>query len=260
MSGLGSHELSYTATHRTITGLSDTASPTVRGDAGDSTKSSLTHTLTRDTRPTTHLPTSGSLLINTTELAGVGPLKGDVAFLKNQTEANFAFSLPAGITATIGMRGGFIQPLPLADGTTPASKINDRFFLGGATDVRGFRECGLGPRDGNDAVGGDVFGAAGASLFFPIPKLGRESPLRLQAFVNGGRLVGVQKGGDEQEGGVLGAMKEVIREVPSCAAGVGLVYAHPQARFELNFALPVVKRVEERGRKGVQFGVGIEFL
>jgi outer membrane protein insertion porin family len=38
------------------------------------------------------------------------------------------------------------------------------------------------------------------------------------------------------------------------------VYAHPVARFELNFALPVVKRAEEKGRKGLQFGVGISFL
>jgi outer membrane protein insertion porin family len=48
--------------------------------------------------------------------------------------------------------------------------------------------------------------------------------------------------------------------IPSMAAGVGVVYAHPVARFELNFSLPLVLRRGEEGRKGLQFGVGINFL
>ncbi|CRK18227.1 hypothetical protein BN1723_011543 [Verticillium longisporum] len=47
---------------------------------------------------------------------------------------------------------------------------------------------------------------------------------------------------------------------PSVAAGMGLVYAHPVARFELNFSLPLVVRRGEVGTKGVQVGVGINFL
>jgi len=48
--------------------------------------------------------------------------------------------------------------------------------------------------------------------------------------------------------------------LPSTAIGLGLVYAHPVARFELNFSLPVVVRRGEESRKGLQFGVGINFL
>jgi outer membrane protein insertion porin family len=59
-------------------------------------------------------------------------------------------------------------------------------------------------------------------------------------------------------------MKNTIRELrnglPSAAAGLGLVYAHPLARFELNFTLPLVMRKDEQARKGLQFGVGITFL
>jgi len=39
-----------------------------------------------------------------------------------------------------------------------------------------------------------------------------------------------------------------------------LVYAHPVARFELNFSLPLVVRKHEESRKGVSFGIGINFL
>ena len=39
--------------------------------------------------------------------------------------------------------------------------------------MRGFRECGLEPGDRNDSVGGDVYMAGGANIYyFPIPKVG----------------------------------------------------------------------------------------
>jgi outer membrane protein insertion porin family len=38
------------------------------------------------------------------------------------------------------------------------------------------------------------------------------------------------------------------------------VYAHPIARFEINFSLPLVMRAKEEGRKGLSFGVGVEFF
>ncbi|KAA8893329.1 mitochondrial outer membrane protein [Sphaerosporella brunnea] len=258
----GSHELNYNGVWRQVSNLSPDASPSVRADAGDSVKSSITHTLTRDTRDSKLLPTTGSLLKGITELAGLG---GDVSFLKTQVEAQRSLPFSHGISFSTGLRAGVLVPLPqglgFSENATPPrpSRINDRFFLGGATDIRGFRENGLGPRDGNDAVGGDVYVAGGASLFLPLPRLGAESPFRLQAFVNGGRLVALQQSTGVKEG-LLGALREMGVGYPSMAAGVGLVYAHPVARFELNFALPVVKREEERARKGLQFGVGISFL
>lgn len=53
---------------------------------------------------------------------------------------------------------------------------------------------------------------------------------------------------------------ELGNGLPSLAAGVGLVYAHPVARFELNFSLPLVLRKGEDARKGLQFGIGINML
>jgi outer membrane protein insertion porin family len=59
---------------------------------------------------------------------------------------------------------------------------------------------------------------------------------------------------------MMNAVGELFNGVPSVAAGVGLVYAHPVARFELNFSLPLVLRKGEASTKGLQVGVGINFL
>ncbi|PUU82545.1 surface antigen-domain-containing protein [Tuber borchii] len=263
----GEHEATYNGVWRQVTGLAQGASPTVRCDAGDSVKSSLRHTFTRDHRDNHLLPTRGWIVRSESEVAGWGGLGGDVAFWKNEMEAQVAAPLgTSGVSVSAGLRSGFLYPLSLGvgDNKKPAqpSRINDRFQLGGPTDVRGFRECGLGPRDGNDSVGGDVYMAGGANIYFPIPKVGPEKPLRLQVFANSGRLVGLQ--GLTEDGGnvnssVEGALKELGNGLPSIAAGIGLVYAHPMARFELNFCLPLVKRSGERGRKGLQLGIGIDF-
>lgn len=256
LSRLGDHELAYTGVWRQIGDIQDSASPSIRNDAGSTVKSALSHTFLRERRDDTMLPTSGYYLKAVSELAGTQLLGGDVGFFKNEVEAQQAFSLPFGASFTAGFRAGAMTPVSL-DGNKPAapSRINDRFLLGGPTDVRGFREAGIGPRDGADAVGGDVFVAGGASLLLPLPRVGAEKPIRLQAWVNGGRMVGIQRAT-----GMRGAFREVGNGWPSVAAGLGLVYSASVARVELNVGVPLVLRQGEQGRKGVQFGVGMSFL
>ena len=269
------HELGYNGCWRQITGLAANASSTVRVEAGDSFKSSISHTWIADRRNNPILPSSGYYMKMISEIAGWGPLKGDVAFWKSEVHTRTASTIPlpgikgdSGVIFNAGLRAGLLFPLALGTNQTPeASHINDRFQLGAPTDVRGFRLSGLGPRDGSDAVGGDVYAAGGANLLVPLPRLGRESPLRMQAFVNGGRLLALRQ--PEKEGemssedvqkSVYNTVAELGNGLPSMSAGVGLVYAHPVARFELNFSLPLVLRKGEEGRKGLQFGVGIDYL
>lgn len=269
------HDFAYSGFWRQITGLAEKASLGVRNDAGDSFKSSISHTWTNDTRDIPMLPSRGYLFKTISEIAGLGPLKGDVAFGKFEMDSQIAVPIPVpgvdgdtGISFTAGLRGGLLYPLTLAGQSNPSqSRINDRFQLGGPTDVRGFRLNGLGPHDGEDSVGGDVYAAGGASLYVPLPRMGKETPLRLQAFVNGGRLLALRdtrQGEAMSSSDVAGSVKQTVAQLtnglPSCAAGVGLVYAHPAARFEVNFSLPLVLRRGEEGRKGVSFGVGLTFL
>ncbi|KAF1959715.1 hypothetical protein CC80DRAFT_489818 [Byssothecium circinans] len=264
------HEFGYSGIWRQVTGLAENASPTVRADAGDSFKSSLTHTWVKDKRDYPLLPNKGYLMKTVSELAGYGPLGGDVSFFKSEAESQVALPFgDTGITLTAGLRGGLLYPLARGGSSTPQhSRINDRFQLGGPTNVRGFRLSGLGPHDGPDAVGGDVYAAGGASLLVPVPRVGKDTPLRLQAFINGGRLLSLKnpnkEGGAMDNAAVQGSVKKALGSLtdglPSTAAGFGIVYAHPIARFEINFSLPLVLRQREEARKGLSFGVGIEFL
>ena len=269
------HEVGYNGVWRQITGLAENASPSVRADAGDSVKSSINHTWLSDRRDNPLLPQSGYLTKTVSEIAGFGPLQGDVAFWKSELETQAVFPIPfpgieghSGVTFSTGLRAGLLYPLSLGADTKPqASRLNDRFQLGGPTDVRGFRFSGLGPRDGTDAVGGDVYAAGSVNLLFPLPRVGANRPFRMQAFVNGGRLLALrdydkasEANSNSPQNQVYSTLAELGNGLPSMAAGIGLVYAHPVARFELNFSLPLVLRKGEDARKGLQFGIGINML
>lgn len=271
------HEVSYSSTWRQITALASNASPSVRADAGDTVKSSLHHTWISEKRDNPLLPTRGFLLKSVSEIAGWGPLQGDVAHFKSEFESAAAIpiNLPgitssSGISLTGSLRAGLLCPLPLAlSSTSQPSRINDRFLLGGPTDMRGFKIGGLGPRDGADSLGGDMFAAGSLNLLLPFPRVGKESPLRFQLFANGGRLLALKSEGYSGAAGmsantvtksVASTLRELGNGMPSLAVGIGAVYAHPVARFELNFGLPIVLRRGEEARKGLQFGVGINFM
>ena len=270
----GRHELGYNGIWRQTTGLAGDASITVREDAGDNVKSSISHTWVKDRRDNPLLPSRGYFNKSTLELAGWGPLQGDVAFGKAEVEAQGAMPVPVpgmegenGVTFTTGLRTGLLYPLPLGlSSASKPSRINDRFQLGGPIDVRGFRLSGLGPHDGKDAVGGDVYAAGSANLLLPIPRVGIDRPFRFQAFVNGGRLLALKPPGKEGTHGekvrqtVSSTVAELANGLPSMSAGFGLVYAAPMARVELNFSLPLVLRKGEEGRKGLSFGIGINML
>lgn len=278
------HTLSYIGHWRQITGLRPGGSPTVRADAGDSVKSAIKHTFQRERRVSAIsplLPESGHMVRTDFELAGVGPLGGDVAFSKADVafQSAFPIRLPRSrhVTLTWGANLGMIAPLPL--GLNPGNsiqptRINDRYLLGGPYAVRGFTTSGIGPHDKGDAVGGDVFAAGDLGLLFPLPFAHPLSAFRGHLFVNSGRLVAMarepgQKLADLKRGGLsasavskgmLGAWGNVFGGgLPSTSAGFGLVYAQPEMRMEMNFCVPLYQRRGELAQKGLQFAVSVHY-
>ncbi|KAG4302936.1 hypothetical protein PCANB_000755 [Pneumocystis canis] len=246
---LGLHDISYNGILRKIGNLSLNASPTIRLSSGNSFKSSITHTLTIDTRNDLLLPSSGFLFRTFQEMSGSVILGGDTSFIKMETEF-FKATLLSNLKKIIlnnTIKAGILWGLD-----KKGTKINDRFYLGGATNIRGFYYNGLGPRDGNDAIGGDIYMASNISLVTPIPKY-KDWPLKFQTFINTSSLLLLNKEN----------LKETISELickPSIAAGIGLVYCHAIARLELNFCLPIATRMSDKVRKGIQLGLGVQFM
>jgi outer membrane protein insertion porin family len=145
LSNVGVHDVMVSTILRQVTALTSMASPTVIESAGDTIKTSLAHTITRDRRDDTLLPSQGYLLKSTQEFAGLGG--GDVRFLKATGEVQLIKTFPIWPRThfVFGVRGGLLWSLERAKGT----RVTDRFLLGGPTDVRGFREFGIGPKDGS---------------------------------------------------------------------------------------------------------------
>jgi outer membrane protein insertion porin family len=111
---------------------------------------SLTPMLTLDRRDEPLDPTRGSFHQFSVE-TGARLLGGDVQFVKGLLETRWFFDwVPKTVIATAG-RLGLAAPY----GSTPALAIQDRFYAGGATTIRGYREDRVGPLDarGNPAGG-----------------------------------------------------------------------------------------------------------
>ncbi|KAG7096661.1 hypothetical protein E1B28_004076 [Marasmius oreades] len=240
----GSHEIIYEAVLRNIGSLTPTASFSIREAAGQTTKSSFSYTYTLDTRDDRISATRGFYTKWTQELAGFG---GDASFYKAEAENHISRPIMPGVFLSFSACSGLLWDI----GRT--SLFSDRFQLGGPLSVRSFRQNGLGPRDGSDSLGGDLYWSAGLSLVSDIPNK-PHWPIKAHAFLNAGRLDRLDKSRS-----LLENVKRAV-EQPSISAGVGLIYRFDPVRLEANFGLPLVANKTDGTRKGLQVGIGLEFL
>jgi outer membrane protein insertion porin family len=72
------------------------------------------------------------------------------------------------------------------------TELPDRTYVGGPNSLRGFKVGGLGLRDGNDSLGGDMGWGLGLSVFTPFWNRAHW-PVRVHSFVNAGKVVGYDK-------------------------------------------------------------------
>ncbi|KAF8484102.1 surface antigen-domain-containing protein [Gautieria morchelliformis] len=244
----GSHEFAYEAVLRHVGDLSAGASVSIREAAGFTTKMSVSHVFVRDTRDSAATPTRGWYLklMQAGELAGFG---GDASFFKSEGVSQVARYVGCGQTVSFSTRAGVLYPL----GPNYRGLFNDRFQLGGPFSVRSFRGNSLGPRDGSDSLGGDVYWAVGASLVGDMPGKGHW-PVKTHLFVNAGRLDRLER---------AGSLGDTVRSSvwpPSVSAGIGLLYRFEPIRVEVNFAMPLAAARSDGLQRGFQAGVGLEFM
>ncbi|CDS13179.1 hypothetical protein LRAMOSA05357 [Lichtheimia ramosa] len=260
----GYHELSYDTTWRSIDRIADTASLSIRNQAGHSLKSSLNHVFVRDRRDDFLLPSNGYYVRCSQELAGVLGI-GNAKFFKTDLQAQYCHQVGGGqllkdkeTGELLGWHPGLVFSLSLRAGWMAtygehAVTVSDKFMLGGPSSIRGFKTSGIGPRDYRDALGGDAFWAIGLSAIAPIPRW-ESKPLRLHAFINTGTLVPWNMGTNVQDNA-----RSLIK-APSTAIGLGFIYRHSIARLELNYCIPLTASRNDFVKRGLQFGLGLDFL
>ncbi|KAH3686559.1 hypothetical protein WICPIJ_002457 [Wickerhamomyces pijperi] len=251
--GLWKHEFSVENILRGITNVKFQSSDLVKLQAGFDLKNSLVYKLTKDSRDDATLPTKGCYFQSSTEMSGLLHLTTS-KFIKQNFESTFARSFnQANQIINLNFKTGLLYTF------NDKSHIMDRFNLGGPNDIRGFFYNGLGPRQYQDTLGGDVYFSSGISLFQRIPGIfkdfhGTSNGLLGHGFINVGNLSSLNK--DET---VLENLTEVLGR-PSITVGTGLVFKHPIARFELNLVCPLVCHASDERRVGIQYGIGLSFM
>jgi len=238
------HEFAYEAVLRHIGSLKPDASASIREAAGQSVKSSVSHTFLLDSRNDRLAPTHGFYLKTVHEIAGLG---GGASFIKSETHGQVSRPIFPGVSVSLAARSGLLW------GLNGPTLFSDRFQLGGPASIRSFRANAMGPRDGSDSLGGEMYWSAGLSVISQIPKK-PEWPVKTHAWVNAGRLDNIDKSRPLADNVASTLAK------PSVSAGVGLIYNFDIARVEVNFGVPLVASKSDGSRRGFQVGLGLEFL
>lgn len=128
----------YRYEEKEIFDVDPTASLTIRSQEGKSTLSSVSSSVVRDTTDYRLDPTTGTLSTLSAEFAGLG---GTEKFAK--FEGDFRYFHPLFWRTVFAFRGHLGYIMEVAGEEIP---IDERYFLGGLSSVRGFKSRQLGPR------------------------------------------------------------------------------------------------------------------
>jgi outer membrane protein insertion porin family len=126
--------------------------------------SSITPMLTLDRRDEPLDPTRGSFHQISVE-TGSRYLGSDIEFVKGWLETRWFWKWPAPTVVAVAGRLGLAEPY----GGSAALAIQDRFYAGGATTIRGYREDRVGPLDAKgNPIGGNATAILNLEWRFPI--------------------------------------------------------------------------------------------
>lgn len=174
--------LDYRLERIDIFDVNNDVSDTIRQDAGNHTKSSITGGITYDTRDSVFLTRKGHRVDLSAYVAG-GPLGGNVNIYGFDISASQYFHLPWDTIFLINGEAAAVS----AFGGSDHVPIFDRLYLGGANNLRGFRYRKVSPKDENDeSIGGQSLARLTFEYTFPIIDRVRGAVFYDTGFVNGG--------------------------------------------------------------------------
>ena len=145
-----------------VSNISNNLTDTIQDEAGNSTLSSLTTQIVRNSTDYYDDPSRGGVSKLSLEYAGLG---GTEKFVKSIAEHRHFFPLPWGTVFSIHGELGYVTSTDSDD-----VSITQKFFLGGIRTIRGFQYREVGPRENGDYVGGSRMGYFNFEYLFPIYK------------------------------------------------------------------------------------------
>lgn len=238
------HNLQWEGLVRETSVLNKSTSFFVRENSGPQLKSCVRHIVEVDHRDDGTFPTRGTHVKLSSELAGLG---GGAALLRLEAHAQANKKLLQKVVFQVSGSAGVMQEVCGAG-------LADRFYLGGATTLRGFAQGGAGPHADQLATGGRAYYAGAAHVFAPLPYLsgGLAELLRAHAFITAGTLLG-----PDQSFGGLSWWASSMR----MSAGIGIALRlSGGARLELSYCRPLRALPDDRTAPGLVLGLGAHCL
>lgn len=129
---------------------------------GESTLSSLTGQLVRNSTDYHLDPSTGGISKLTLEYAGLG---GTENFAKANIEHRQFFALFWGTVFSVHGEVGHV--IATGDDEIP---LGERFYLGGIRNIRGFKSREVGPKENDDFIGGEKMAYFNLEYVFPVVK------------------------------------------------------------------------------------------
>lgn len=202
----------------------------IAGEAarGEEVTSALGYTFSFDNRKSGLNPKGGVLLRFGQDFAGLG---GDVKYVSTTALAvGEAKVMKDEVTLRAIVEGGAIASLDDYN-----SRVTDRFF--GAGKIRGFERNGIGPREGEDALGGNMFATLRFEADFPLG-LPQEYGISGGAFYDLGSVWGLDQAGTAQ--GLDFALRQAV--------GLSMFWDTPIGPLRLNFSRALEKESYDKDR------------
>lgn len=148
------------------------------------------------------------------------------------------------------VRAGFADSY----GRSSSVPVENRYFLGGANSVRGYEESGLGPHNGENALGGDFMLLANAEIRFPFPYLWRWN-FSGAVFMDSGNVWAHVRDVSWDDFNLSSSIAQTTVDDYRYGTGVGIRYNTPIGPIRLDWGFPLKPdRLSEGGKVYLSLG------
>ncbi|MDD5477531.1 MAG: outer membrane protein assembly factor BamA [Candidatus Omnitrophica bacterium] len=234
-------DITYRLDQIQISNINTPASDALLNEEGTNVISSITPSLTYDSRDNVFDTRKGNYLTGAMEFAG-GPLAGDKNYWKFSGQASHFMPMPYNAVLEFRGRVGLADPFS----NSSSLPIYERFFAGGAYSLRGYEERKVGPVDSksNDPLGGNSMLVGNIEYTYPLFAF-----LKVAAFYDVGNVW--EKLGD------IGSSKNANGVINSGGfksdVGLGLRIKTPIGPIMLDYGFPMNKASGEDRKKSGRF-------